>query len=119
VPQRYSLGQILVKAERAGYCACNLADLKGVCQSGAVVVTFWAQEYLRFVSKPSKTFAVYYPVAVALVLGAQLARLGVALAPPCFCRKGSVRAKQELFPPVYPLPDRQAQPPLALLPPIK
>ena len=73
--QRDRLGEILVQPQRAGNGARYLTDLQRMRQARAVVVGMRYQEHLRFVLQPAKCTAVYYPVAVALKIRAELVRL--------------------------------------------
>ena len=111
VPQSDSLGQIFVEAKGPRYGPGNLADFKGVGQAGAVVIPFRGEENLRFVGEPPEALAVNDPVAVLLVLGAQLAWVGEALPSPGIGTQRGKGAECLFFPLKQLLPDRQTAPP--------
>ena len=48
VAERDGLGQVLIQAQCAGNCACDLRDLQRMGQAGAVVVALRGQKDLRF-----------------------------------------------------------------------
>ena len=48
VAERDGLGQVLIQAQCAGNCACDLRDLQRMGQAGAVVVAFRGQKDLCF-----------------------------------------------------------------------
>ena len=48
VAERNGLGQVLIQAQCAGNCACDLRDLQRMGQAGAVVVALRGQKDLCF-----------------------------------------------------------------------
>jgi hypothetical protein len=66
VPERNSLGKVLVKPKRPCNRACDLSNLKRVRKSRAVMVALRRKKNLRFVLEPTKRLTMHDAVAVAL-----------------------------------------------------
>ena len=70
--ERNSFRQCLVKSETNGNCPRNLSDLKGVCQSGSVIIALRRKKNLGFMLETAKRVAMYYTVTVMLKARSQL-----------------------------------------------
>ena len=70
VRQSERLGEIVVEPERARQRAGDLRDLKGMGQTGAVMIALMRHENLGFVGEATKRRGMNDPVAVALELAA-------------------------------------------------
>src|SRR3712207_1625941 len=66
VAEGYSLGEVFVQVQRAGYGASDLHHLQGVGQAGAIVVAIGGDEDLCFVHEAAEGFSVDDAVPVAL-----------------------------------------------------
>ena len=73
VSERDGLGQVLVKAQCLRDGPCDLRDLKRVRHTVPVMITHGSKEYLRLAVQSSERLRMNDPVAVALVLGPDVA----------------------------------------------
>ena len=64
--QRDSLGQVLIKEKSFCNCPRDLGYLHRMRQSRPIMVASRKEEYLRLVLQPSKSLAMYDPVAIML-----------------------------------------------------
>jgi hypothetical protein len=98
MPERGSLGQVFVKAERARDNPCDLSNLKGMGKTRAVVVSDRREEDLSFVHQPPEGLRMDNPVAVALELGSHLRRHIRMFPPARIAGKKGIFRQSVLFP---------------------
>ena len=82
MPERDSLRQILIQAQRPGNCPRILCHLKRMCQPCAIVVALRSQKNLRLPLQPPKRLAVQDTVAVALIDRTQITGFLHTVTPP-------------------------------------